>query len=182
MSINSAFLSLKEKELALVPYALHPSWQYVALQNWKDYYMYIYKINNPFSGSKATLLQKTEYPYSYNDSVFAFSPQFQPRFYFDGLRFRSLKKNKILGNIDYKNRKHAIWTRLSNSAKLLAIVRKHLKSKTYVLDIYDAPKGKWIQSYPLAYSIHDIRFSPQSNLLILADAKKQIHFLSLVYE
>ncbi len=177
-----------KQRLSLFPYTANPLLNILALHNWQDYYMIFYRI--PWDkDSKPIQLHRTEYPFIKKQRLFCFSPD--ARFYFDGVRLRTMQNGTFIYSLTYASQGEPQQAIFSPTAEYLAIsmhikkqVKANLKIKNeknrvspkFAVDLYNTRQGKHICSFPFAVKIQTMVFSPYSKYLVVADAKNKLHF------
>ena len=145
------------EHLALNVYALSYDQKILAIQNWQDYYMLLYRLPVPNSTvKKLSFLHRSEYPFGKKQALFAFSTASKSRvsgkkgvvqsknfaFYFDGLRLRRYDSGKLLAHIRYHSNGKPIFSHLHvHKKKVILAVAMQLKNREnrYVIDFYTFP-------------------------------------------
>ena len=197
-----------QESLALLPYALSSKLNILAVHNWQDYYMLLYKLPLPpqnaqkrkkhtqalFKGPQ--LLHRTEYPFAKPQELFCFSSS--QKFYFDGLRIRQSKDGSLGGTLQYRPQSHppspqkAIFNPQGSILALLTQTKKkNFRDKgegSFQIELYKILKTKEGRraSYLSSLSLALIRVKPQSlafhpngRILGLADEERKLHFFSI---
>ena len=183
--------------LSLLPYTLSPTWQVAAVYNWQDYYMLLYtfptKLYDSTSAKTAesSLLHRSEYPFSNEQSLFCFSPNSQ--YYFDGLRLRRVKDGNLVAALRYPKDSRPLKAVFSHYRRQLAVVLSvvdsnitvstlsgSIKNKPkYVVNIYSYPRGLLLRSLTLSFSVKALAFHPNSRWLTISDDRGYLYFFSI---
>ena len=190
-----------QESLALLPYALDYSLKTLAIQNWQDYYMLLYKLPPPPQNKQKLkkksqslvkglqLLHRTEYPFAKPQELFSFAPS--QKLYFDGLRIRQNKDGKIHSILKYppgSNPQKAIFNPQGSVLAILTERKKqNFKTKgkqSFQIELYKFSKTKGLShldSFGLASRVkaQSLTFHPNGRILGLADEQRKLHFFSI---
>ncbi len=180
-------LAFPRRSLAHLPYGFNAQLNLIAVQDWRDYYMELYsfivkKKKQKYSAA-LRLQHKTEYPFGVRQRLFAFSPD--GRFYFDGLRLRSVKDGKIQTAFSYNSPGSPQKALFSPDGRLLALLLHHRQQenrpynyKSYI-DIYHSFQGNHLFTLVMSQRIDAFAFHPDGKTLSLGGVDGRIYFLDL---
>ena len=164
-----------KKRLALVPYAISPNLDIIAIRNWQDYYMLFYS----WPGSnlkKPKLMHRTEYPFPRERRLFCFSDS--ARLYFDGRRIRNSDDGSLLGLVPYTKGARPYKALFNKQGTALAIVHKTAK-RAWKIKIYSVPQMEYLNSYYVPKAIQSLSFHRLGKLLAVADVNRRVYFFNL---